>query len=85
MRIGNLEFPRVDLHATELLLKILGPFKTWTSDDNHSSLVEHLGVRRPDQVGRDMVDASVVHIFNASDDSRPIATWNFGLVSALEL
>ena len=87
MRIGNLklEFPRRDLQATELLLKLLGPFKTRTTMTTTAHLLSTYADEDQTRFGRDTVGASVVHIFNVSDDSRPIATWNFGLVSTLEL
>jgi hypothetical protein len=55
-----MEFPRVDLHATELLLKILGPFKTWTKMTTTAHLLSTYADEDRTRFGRDMVDASVV-------------------------
>jgi hypothetical protein len=59
MQIGNLEFPRVDLHATELLLKILGPFKSWTRMTTTAHLLSKRADEDQTKFGSDKVGASV--------------------------
>jgi hypothetical protein len=60
MRVGNLKFPRVDLHATELLLKILGPFKSWTRMITTAHLLSIWADEDQTRFGRDTVGASDV-------------------------
>jgi hypothetical protein len=62
MRIGNLEFPRVDLHATELHLKILGPFKSWTRMTTTAHLLSNYADEDQARFGRDKVGASVASL-----------------------
>jgi hypothetical protein len=60
MRIGNLEFPRGDLPAMELLLKILGSFKSWTRMTTTAHLLSIWADEDQTRFGRDTVGANVV-------------------------